>query len=104
MVDAVELRAEAVVLTTGTFMRAAMHVGESRTEGGRIGEGSAVGIAGMLRDLGFGRAQDRGLRRVCPGRVSTGTRLPVRGDERPTPFSDLTDPSTFPRLTQVSVG
>ncbi|MEE2972506.1 MAG: FAD-dependent oxidoreductase [Planctomycetota bacterium] len=99
----VELRAEAVVLTTGTFMQALMHVGESRTEGGRIGEGSAVGIAGMLRGLGFELGR---LKTGTPPRLSRATidwdGLPVQaGDERPTPFSDLTDPSSFPRLPQV---
>ncbi|MFM8818357.1 MAG: FAD-dependent oxidoreductase, partial [Phycisphaerales bacterium] len=47
--SAAVLRAAAVVLTTGTFMRALMHTGDARTEGGRVGEGSAVGISAMLR-------------------------------------------------------
>ena len=47
------LAARAVVLTTGTFMRALMHTGEDKHEGGRIGEGSARGISGALKSLGF---------------------------------------------------
>src|SRR4051794_27905134 len=35
-------RARAVVLTTGTFLKAVMHTGESRTQGGRAGDGTAV--------------------------------------------------------------
>lgn len=98
-----ELRAKAVVLTTGTFMRALMHVGESQTPGGRIGEGSATGIAGMLRDLGFELGR---LKTGTPPRLSRATLdwdgLPVQsGDPRPFPFSDLTDPDRFPVLPQV---
>src|SRR5262245_33362308 len=47
------LFAPAVVLTTGTFMRGLMHTGEHKSQGGRYGEGAAVGISGALRELGF---------------------------------------------------
>ena len=60
------LFARAVVLTTGTFMRALMHTGDAKLEGGRIGEGSAKGISTALRALGFEL-----------GRLKTGT--PPRG-------------------------
>ena len=92
-----------VVLTTGTFMRALMHVGPTRTEGGRIGEGSAVGIAGMLRELGFelGRLKTGTPPRLSRASLDWDALPPQRGDERPVPFSDLTDPATFPRLEQV---
>jgi tRNA uridine 5-carboxymethylaminomethyl modification enzyme len=86
------LRASSVVLTTGTFMRALMHTGEAKTEGGRVGEGSAVGISGCLQRLGF-----------ALGRLKTGTpprldrksldldSLPAQpGDDPPVPFSDRT--------------
>lgn len=87
-----ELFAPAVVLTTGTFMRALMHTGEDKREGGRFGEASAVGISGALQRLGFEL-----------GRLKTGTPPRIRrstirwneldeqlGDARPVPFSDLT--------------
>ena len=98
-----DLLAGAVVLTTGTFMRALMHVGEECTEGGRIGEGSAAGIAGMLRDLGFELGR---LKTGTPPRLSRASvdweALPIQaGDDHPIPFSDLTDRGRFPVLTQV---
>ncbi|MCP4837218.1 MAG: tRNA uridine-5-carboxymethylaminomethyl(34) synthesis enzyme MnmG [Phycisphaera sp.] len=101
--SSIELHADAVVLTTGTFMRALMHVGDERTEGGRIGEGSAVGIAAMLRDLDFELGR---LKTGTPPRLSRASldwdSLPVQaGDERPVPFSDLTDRRRFPVLEQV---
>jgi tRNA uridine 5-carboxymethylaminomethyl modification enzyme len=99
----VEIHAAAVVLTTGTFMRALMHVGESKTEGGRIGEGSAVGIAATMRDLGFELGR---LKTGTPPRLSLATidweGLPRQcGDVEPVPFSDLTDRSMFPSQPQV---
>ncbi|MCA9289256.1 MAG: tRNA uridine-5-carboxymethylaminomethyl(34) synthesis enzyme MnmG, partial [Phycisphaerales bacterium] len=91
VVDTERIEADVVVLTTGTFMRALMHTGETRTEGGRHGEASAVGIAASLRRLGFEL-----------GRLKTGTPPRVRrgsldweglerqwGDERAVAFSDL---------------
>ncbi len=101
--EAVELRSNAVVLTTGTFMRALMHVGDQRSEGGRIGEGSAVGIAATLRDLGFELGR---LKTGTPPRLSKATidwdDLPRQaGDAVPVPFSDLTDRARFPVLEQV---
>ena len=41
-------RARAVVLTTGTFLQALMHTGETKTPGGRAGEGTTGGISGAL--------------------------------------------------------
>ncbi|MGB0766737.1 MAG: FAD-dependent oxidoreductase, partial [Phycisphaeraceae bacterium] len=88
----ITLHAGAVVLTTGTFMRAIMHTGQAQAKGGRVGEGTADGISGALKRLGFEL-----------GRLKTGT--PPRllresleldglelqpGDEAPVPFSDMT--------------
>ena len=49
----VEYRADAVILTTGTFLSALMHTGESKIAGGRAGEGTTTGISGALNRLGF---------------------------------------------------
>jgi len=96
------LHAKAVVLTTGTFMRGLMHTGEDQNQGGRVGEGTAEGISGTLRGLGFEL-----------GRLKTGTppglsmksiewdSLPAQlGDKDPVPFSDLPT-EDFPTLQQV---
>ncbi len=95
------IRAAAVVLTTGTFMRALMHTGERRTQGGRVGEGSAVGVSGCLTRLGFELGR---LKTGTPPRLDARTleldRLPAQpGDSPPIPFSDLT--TSLPHLPQV---
>jgi tRNA uridine 5-carboxymethylaminomethyl modification enzyme len=90
-----KLRTSAVVLTTGTFMRALMHTGEKRTEGGRVGEGTAKGISATLRGLGFELGR---LKTGTPPRLARESldwdALPIQlGDTNPVPFSDLTLPS-----------
>ncbi len=90
--NAQTLYAEAVVLTTGTFMRGLMHTGPRKTQGGRVGEGAAVGISAALRALGFELGR---LKTGTPPRLAASTldldQLPVQhGDSEPRPFSDLT--------------
>jgi tRNA uridine 5-carboxymethylaminomethyl modification enzyme len=86
-------RAPAVILTTGTFLQAIMHTGESQTPGGRAGEGTTAGISGALKRLGF---QLERFKTGTPCRLNGRTidysqceRQP--GDDEPQPFSFLTD-------------
>src|SRR5438105_1530508 len=53
LTDGRELGACAVVLTTGTFLRGLIHVGEQQTPAGRMGEGPAIGLSRTLELLGF---------------------------------------------------
>src|SRR5262249_49437702 len=46
-------RASAIVMTTGTFLKALMHTGESKTRGGRAGDQSAEGLSDSLTACGF---------------------------------------------------
>lgn len=52
-VDKVQIRSRAVVITTGTFMRAVMHFGLKQIEGGRVGDKATIGISDQLKDFGF---------------------------------------------------
>jgi len=92
LVAGTRLEAESVVLTTGTFMRALMHTGESKVEGGRFGEASAVGISATLRSLGFelGRLKTGTPPRLKRGTIRWDDLAVAGGDTKPTPFSDLT--------------
>ncbi len=88
-----EYRAAAVVLTTGTFLQALMHTGETKTEGGRAGEGTTRGISGALHRLGF---EVRRFKTGTPPRLNGGTldfsRMELQpGDDHPRPFSFLSD-------------
>ncbi|HMN40821.1 MAG TPA: FAD-dependent oxidoreductase [Phycisphaerales bacterium] len=93
------ISSSSVVLTTGTFMRALMHTGETRTQGGRHGEAAAVGISGALRELGFelGRLKTGTPPRLDRDTIDWSGLPPARGDERPVPFSDLSATGPTPR-------
>jgi tRNA uridine 5-carboxymethylaminomethyl modification enzyme len=86
-------RARAVVLTTGTFLQALMHTGESKTPGGRAGEGTSQGISAALLRLGFRVARFKtGTPPRLNGRTIDYGQLELQpGDENPEPFSFLTE-------------
>ena len=86
-------RARAVVLTTGTFLQALMHTGETQTAGGRAGEGTTAGISGLLQRLGFQLARFKtGTPPRLNGRTIDYSQTEVQpGDDIPQPFSYLTD-------------
>jgi len=84
-------RAPAVILTTGTFLQAIMHVGEATTPGGRAGEGTTSGISEALRRLGF---RIRRFKTGTPARLNAhtidyGKTEEHPGDDPPQPFSFL---------------
>jgi tRNA uridine 5-carboxymethylaminomethyl modification enzyme len=86
-------RARAVILTTGTFLQALMHTGESQTPGGRAGEGTTAGISGALVRLGFKLARFKtGTPPRLNGRTIDYSKTELqRGDDDPRPFSFMTD-------------
>jgi tRNA uridine 5-carboxymethylaminomethyl modification enzyme len=85
-------RAQAVVVTTGTFLQALMHTGETKTEGGRAGDVASVGLSANLRALGFElRRFKTGTPPRLNGRTIDFQALEIQpGDEQPVPFSFLT--------------
>ncbi len=97
-----EIRAKAVVLTTGTFLNGLMHIGETKIEGGRTGELSAKGLPAHLRELGFevGRLKTGTNPRVRRESIDFSKTEEQRGDGDPVPFSHFT--TTFPLQPQVS--
>ncbi|WP_341704787.1 tRNA uridine-5-carboxymethylaminomethyl(34) synthesis enzyme MnmG [Ferrovibrio sp.] len=89
-----------VILTTGTFLRGLIHIGEEKIPAGRVGEAPALGLSKTLENCGFSL-----------GRLKTGTppRLDGRtidwaglemqaADDPPVPFSFLTREITVPQI------
>jgi tRNA uridine 5-carboxymethylaminomethyl modification enzyme len=85
--------ARCVILTTGTFLQALMHTGESKTAGGRAGEGTSSGLSGALEQRGFRLERFKtGTPPRLNGRTIDFERTECQpGDEHPQPFSFLTD-------------
>ena len=100
LADGRELSAPAAVLTTGTFLRGLIHVGERQTPAGRVGEAPAVGLSHTLDRLGFALGR---LKTGTPPRLD-GTTIDWAGvemqpgDEPPEPFSTLTDRIRTPQV------
>jgi tRNA uridine 5-carboxymethylaminomethyl modification enzyme len=100
LADGRELSAGAVVITTGTFLRGLIHLGEKNWPAGRVDEAPALGLSKSFEAAGF-----------TLGRLKTGT--PPRldgttidwsavemqpGDDPPEPFSVMTDRITTPQI------
>ena len=100
MNDGTELRGRAVVVTTGTFIRALMHSGENKTVGGRFGEPSAETLSDSLRALGLrlGRLKTGTPPRIAKDSVDFSRLEEAPGDRVPRPFSILTDSIRLPQV------
>jgi len=86
-------RARAVVLCAGTFMQGVLHVGDATMQGGRMGEPAMTAISRSLVQLGFRLARFKtGTPARLNGRTIDYDRTePQPGDEKPVPFSFLTE-------------
>ncbi|MBV9990116.1 MAG: tRNA uridine-5-carboxymethylaminomethyl(34) synthesis enzyme MnmG [Alphaproteobacteria bacterium] len=102
------IRAGAVVLTTGTFLRGLIHMGETRIPAGRVGEAPSVGLSQTLYSQGFAMGR---LKTGTPPRLDGTTvdwpALEVQhGDDPPSPFSFLTGaiatPQTVCHITRTT--
>jgi tRNA uridine 5-carboxymethylaminomethyl modification enzyme len=100
LADGRELGAGAVVLTTGTFLRGLIHIGERKTPAGRVGEAPTVGLSLTLERLGLalGRLKT-GTPPRLDGRTIDWTAVEMQpGDEPPEPFSTLTERIENPQV------
>jgi tRNA uridine 5-carboxymethylaminomethyl modification enzyme len=100
LADGRTLTAGAVVLTTGTFLRGVIHIGEETTAAGRVGEAPSLGLSRTLYGAGFAMGR---LKTGTPPRLDGATidwaaleRQP--GDDPPTPFSTLTARIDTPQI------
>ncbi|MBJ7535873.1 tRNA uridine-5-carboxymethylaminomethyl(34) synthesis enzyme MnmG [Rhodomicrobium vannielii ATCC 17100] len=95
-----ELRSGAVVITTGTFLKGVIHLGEKRTPAGRVGEAPSIGLSDRLYALGLrmGRLKT-GTPARLDGRTIDFARLDSQpGDAPPVPFSFMTDRIETPQI------
>ena len=97
------LTARATVLTTGTFLRGVIHIGDVSRPGGRMGEPPSLRLAARIADFGLplGRLKT-GTPPRLDGRTIDWARLDLQqGDDDPAMFSFL---STGPAVRQIACG
>ena len=98
----VRYRGRAVILTTGTFLRGAIFVGEARAAGGRAGEAPSIGLSHSLADLGFPLAR---LKTGTPCRIDRKTidvaGLELQPGDDPPPMFRWAREVTRPPLPQI---
>ncbi|HUC50496.1 MAG TPA: tRNA uridine-5-carboxymethylaminomethyl(34) synthesis enzyme MnmG [Xanthobacteraceae bacterium] len=92
--------AAAVVLTTGTFLRGLIHIGERQIPAGRVGEAPSMGLSDTLERTGFALGR---LKTGTPPRLDGETidwqALEMQpGDDPPEPFSALTKRIDNPQI------
>lgn len=92
LADGSMIEASAVVLTTGTFLKALMHTGPSQVEGGRLGDSSSNSLSDSLRALGFplGRLKTGTPPRLKRSTINFSVLEEQPGDDPPQPFSFMT--------------
>jgi tRNA uridine 5-carboxymethylaminomethyl modification enzyme len=90
----IEIKAQTVILTNGTFLNGTIHIGEKQFGGGRSGERASTGLTACLNNLGFesGRMKTGTPPRV-DGRTLDYSKMEEQaGDENPSKFSFLDTP------------
>ncbi|MCK9454513.1 MAG: tRNA uridine-5-carboxymethylaminomethyl(34) synthesis enzyme MnmG [Sulfurimonas sp.] len=92
-----EYRAKKVIITSGTFLRGIIHVGEIQQEGGRFGEQTSIGLSHSLKACGFEmeRLKTGTCARVDASTIDFSVMEKQDGDEVPNPFSFRTDRDEF---------
>ena len=92
-----EYRAKKVIITSGTFLRGLIHVGEIKLEGGRFGEQRSDGLSKSLQELGFrmGRLKTGTCPRIDATTIDFSVMEEQPGDETPSPFSFKTPKEEF---------
>lgn len=98
--DGRKVRAETVVLTTGTFLNGLIHIGENRYSAGRSGEPPSIPLAEGLKSLGFdwGRLKTGTPPRLDRRSLDFSRLLEQPGDADPTPFSFRTGRICRPQI------
>lgn len=101
LADGSEIRSERVVLTSGTFLRGVIHIGDDRKPGGRMGDRPSVTLAARLDtfELPLGRLKT-GTPPRLDGRTIDWSGLDMQaGDAEPTLFSFLSKSATAPQIS-----
>ncbi len=99
--DGSEIRAHSVILTTGTFLRGVVHIGDKSTPGGRLGEKPSVAMADRLAgyDLPLGRLKTGTPPRLNGATIDWSGLEMQPGDDDPSLFSFMSKGTTTPQIS-----
>ena len=100
LLDGAEISCGRVILTTGTFLRGEIHIGEERHPAGRVGEAPCLGLSQTLDKAGFalGRLKTGTPPRLDGRTIDWQSLVEQRGDAVPIPFSFMTKAITTPQI------
>jgi tRNA uridine 5-carboxymethylaminomethyl modification enzyme len=100
LASGVTLSAGAIVITTGTFLRGVIHLGERQWPAGREGDAPSIGLARSLERAGFslGRLKTGTPARLDGATIDWASVEMQEADSDPEPFSTLTDRITTPQI------
>ena len=98
--DGREIRTGAVVVTTGTFLRGLIHLGEKSWPAGRVDEAPSLGLSAAFERIGFtlGRLKTGTPPRLDGATIDWAAVEMQPGDDPPEPFSVMTDRITVPQI------
>ena len=96
-----EYAAKRVILTTGTFLKGVIHIGENRIPAGRHGEAPAIGLSDRLYKAGFsmGRLKTGTPARLAKDSIDWDSLEQQAADDIPLPFSFMNDRIEIPQVT-----
>lgn len=89
--------AQKIIITTGTFLKGLIHIGEYKHQSGRVGEFPSINLSDSLKSLGLsmGRLKTGTCARIDAKSIDFSKMEMQPGDENPPPFSFRTDRKTF---------
>lgn len=98
--DGAFIAAPKVILTTGTFLRGLIHIGEEKIPAGRVGEAPSLGLSKTLENCGFllGRLKTGTPPRLAGRSIDWSSLEMQSADDPPVPFSFLTTKISTPQI------
>lgn len=101
LADGSVINSSAVVVTTGTFLKALMHTGTTQTLGGRCGDKASNSLSDSLKNIGFelGRLKTGTPARLKRSTINFSVLTEQPGDAKINPFSVMSKPTTRPQIS-----
>jgi tRNA uridine 5-carboxymethylaminomethyl modification enzyme len=99
--ELIKIATKSVVLTTGTFLRGMIHIGDKTTPAGRVGENPSYGLSNFLQRIGFelGRLKTGTPARILKSSINFSILEQQPSDEIPKPFSYLNEEIKVPQIS-----